>query len=487
MTGRVDDVIVSVHNKKKADEKQPFLIPDHGTTNEESSPKQPCRATMRSSIYVAVPANLTACLHKKDNETGMHKILKGSNDFNSSRTTSIARNNVENTTGKAAFILNELDDSRPNSSLIRSFKKHRPTACYSIIILRICIFLVMVSTQGFESFSRNPFIGPSAQSINMYGAKNPEKIRHGEIWRALTAIFQTVGILDLFFSSGMLLCFGASVEARWGSAKWLFVYLASGICGNLYSSFLVEPIVVSVGDGGSILGLLGFVHIEMISSIILSASTRRDQHRHQAKYSNKDGTSSRQHTMHPSIELPYQQHHKKRSGTLLPAVVLLKNHHHQQEEFKCHDDEEEQQQQQGQEIEEQERDEQERMEDDDDYFLHSAVIAIGMFIGIIVTLTVEWILHHVRLVATRHEEHSDYYPPAGASSRHHQYYMKKDWSVLYGGLMTGILCGCIWNICKLNHDTDRRTIDRVRVFYALTLVTIPMLMVGVYSIKNCAK
>jgi hypothetical protein len=243
--------------------------------------------------------------------------------------------------------------------------------------------------------------------------------------------------------------------------------------------------VVSVGDGGSILGLLGFVHIEMISSIILSASKTRGD------YNNDGGNSSsslhHHHTNSSSSSSGASSSHKKRRrakkrGTT--SVGASAWSYHELPVFL-----QQRQNQKQQDIEEQ-RHEQDKIEEDR-YYLHSAVTAIGMLIGIIVTFSVEWILDHFRLVATHEDDHSYYYYPSSSptttSSSHggrHHYYMKKDWSVLYGGLMTGILCGCIWNICNLNYDMDRRTADRVRLFYGLTLVTIPMLMVGVYSINS---
>jgi membrane associated rhomboid family serine protease len=213
--------IIGIHDKA---EDEPFL-----NTDKRNESPDPCPSTMQS-IYVAVPADLKGYLQKRVGETRAHTTNRSN-----------FRNDVENSEG-ACILHDEPEDSRSNSasntSITSRSKKHRPIACYSIIILQIFIFLAMVSTQGFASFTDNPFIGPPTLSINVYGAKNPEKIRHGEIWRALTAIFQSVGILDLFFSSGMLLCFGASVEARWGSIKWLFVYLASGKFFSFMKEFI---------------------------------------------------------------------------------------------------------------------------------------------------------------------------------------------------------------------------------------------------------
>jgi hypothetical protein len=326
----------------------------------------------------------------------------------------------------------------------------------------------------------------------------------------------------LLLNNGVTVRYGVRRCAAADSQQFsifLLLHTIPGICGNLYSSFLVEPMVVSVGDGGSILGLLGFVHIEMVSSIILSASsptTKRRDHdddERRRNYTSNDGTSSRQQSIKYYSSAPPP--HKKRRRTrrkhdvssawsfhelLVPPAAVLLHHQQQQQQLeqpKRRSTDPGQKQKQDQDLEDQQhgRDEEQeqRRIDEDKYFLHSAVTAIGMLIGIVVTFTVEWILEHCRQVATHEEEgvYSYYYPSsptassnATGSSRHHQYYMKKDWSVLYGGLMTGILCGCIWNICKLNHDMDRRTADRVRLFYGLTLVTIPMFMVGVYSINS---
>lgn len=104
----------------------------------------------------------------------------------------------------------------------------RPLACNSIITLQILYFTVLTGFFGFASRADNPFIGPPVQSIDIYGAKNPWKIKEGEYWRLVTALFQSVGIVDLFFSICMVISFGKCLEERWGSFKFLFLYLVTG-------------------------------------------------------------------------------------------------------------------------------------------------------------------------------------------------------------------------------------------------------------------
>jgi hypothetical protein len=55
-------------------------------------------------------------------------------------------------------------------------------------------------------------------------------------WRLVTAIFLHGGLLHIGFNMWVLMDIGPMVEELYGSARYLFLYVATGVCGYLLSS-----------------------------------------------------------------------------------------------------------------------------------------------------------------------------------------------------------------------------------------------------------
>lgn len=122
---------------------------------------------------------------------------------------------------------------------------------YSVIstILAINIFLFLVSTNfqvklrlfGFAALTDNPlFIG--------------------QWWRYVTSIFLHHGIGHLLFNGFSLFLFAPYLERLLGKVRFIILYLAGGIAGNILSVALASktwPYMVSVGASGAIYGLFG--------------------------------------------------------------------------------------------------------------------------------------------------------------------------------------------------------------------------------------
>jgi membrane associated rhomboid family serine protease len=88
------------------------------------------------------------------------------------------------------------------------------------------------------------------------GAHLPSLVAAGEWWRALSAIFLHGGFTHVLFNMWALFVFGPSLEHRYGTAPFAFLYLACGIGGSaLYQ--VVGRDVFAVGASGAIFGLMG--------------------------------------------------------------------------------------------------------------------------------------------------------------------------------------------------------------------------------------
>jgi rhomboid protease GluP len=92
-------------------------------------------------------------------------------------------------------------------------------------------------------------------TVLSYGAKNNQLLAAGQAWRLVSPVFLHVNLLHIGVNMYSLWALGPAVERFFGHARFLVVYLLSGISGVLFS--LVMSPDLSVGASGAIFGLLG--------------------------------------------------------------------------------------------------------------------------------------------------------------------------------------------------------------------------------------
>lgn len=78
-----------------------------------------------------------------------------------------------------------------------------------------------------------------------------------EWWRYVTSIFIHGGFGHLLFNCFSLFLFGPYLERLLGRIKFIVLYLASGIAGNILTVLLMTRLTISVGASGAIYGLFG--------------------------------------------------------------------------------------------------------------------------------------------------------------------------------------------------------------------------------------
>ena len=142
-------------------------------------------------------------------------------------------------------------------------------------MLTICcvmFILSMIITMRFQGFGSagggalgmlTNLGGISPQVSYRLGASLPLAFNIGQPWRFITAIFLHGSILHIVFNMWVLMDIGPMVEEQYGSARYLFLYIVTGIGGYILSSFMGHN---SVGASGSLLGLIG---------VLLAATTGR--------------------------------------------------------------------------------------------------------------------------------------------------------------------------------------------------------------------
>jgi rhomboid protease GluP len=76
-------------------------------------------------------------------------------------------------------------------------------------------------------------------------------------WRLITAIFLHGSLLHIGFNMWVMMDLAPTIEELYGSARFLFVFIVTGICGYILSFVTGHP--NSVGASGSLLGLVGLL------------------------------------------------------------------------------------------------------------------------------------------------------------------------------------------------------------------------------------
>lgn len=88
-----------------------------------------------------------------------------------------------------------------------------------------------------------------------FGAKYGPAILEGEYWRLLTSSFIHIGPMHLIFNVYALYALGPQAERYWGRARFLAIYLLTGVLSSA-TSYLISS-NLAAGASGSIFGLVG--------------------------------------------------------------------------------------------------------------------------------------------------------------------------------------------------------------------------------------
>lgn len=131
----------------------------------------------------------------------------------------------------------------------------------TMILLLINAGLFVASWILTSRFSgESGFLGSiDGQVLHILGAKFRLSILlHNEWWRLITANFLHGGLLHLAFNTMSLYNLGPFAESIFGTARFLVLYLASGLCGFLVSTLWSDSL--SIGASASICGLIGAMY-----------------------------------------------------------------------------------------------------------------------------------------------------------------------------------------------------------------------------------
>ena len=139
------------------------------------------------------------------------------------------------------------------------------TSPVSYAILSLCCVLYGVSLlssmhqSGFEAPTGGlgallNLGGINSQILARMGASAPLPYDVAQPWRLVMAIFLHGSLMHIGFNMWVLMDIAPTIEELYGSARFLFIFIATGAFGYAVSSAFGH---FSVGASGSLLGLIG--------------------------------------------------------------------------------------------------------------------------------------------------------------------------------------------------------------------------------------
>jgi rhomboid protease GluP len=126
-----------------------------------------------------------------------------------------------------------------------------------LLVINIMMFGVsLVATmQAGEAGGLNILWSMNSEILDRLGASHSVAILYGHQWyRVVTAMFLHLGLLHIGMNMMVLLDVGPVLEELYGSSRYLFLYITTGVLGFILSAFLGNN---AVGASGALMGLIG--------------------------------------------------------------------------------------------------------------------------------------------------------------------------------------------------------------------------------------
>lgn len=149
----------------------------------------------------------------------------------------------------------------------KSLSKLMPTtspATYAILTLSCVMYglslLWTMRISGFQAPSGGGlgallnFGGIDGMVLQRLGASLPLPINLLQPWRFVMAVLLHGSVVHIGFNMWVLMDIGPQIEELYGSARYFFIYVVTGIGGYVVSSLFGK---FSVGGSGALLGLIG--------------------------------------------------------------------------------------------------------------------------------------------------------------------------------------------------------------------------------------
>lgn len=132
---------------------------------------------------------------------------------------------------------------------------------YFILIANFMLFTVCLAATGQLTGAFNLFGGIRGDVLYRLGGRVTGPILEGEVWRLVMPIFLHGGLMHIGMNMFVLKDLGPQLEETYGSARYLFLYLVTGVLGFAWTTawgvLTGNFFGISIGASGSLMGLLG--------------------------------------------------------------------------------------------------------------------------------------------------------------------------------------------------------------------------------------
>lgn len=125
----------------------------------------------------------------------------------------------------------------------------KPRVTQALIIANVAMFVV-------ELLQGASLLAPAPRDLFRLGGSVPAAVLDGQWWRLGSSMFLHAGVIHI--TTNMVCLYQARiVEAIFGHARMLAIYLAAGLGGGVACLFFSPANVVVVGASGAVFGIYG--------------------------------------------------------------------------------------------------------------------------------------------------------------------------------------------------------------------------------------
>ena len=130
-----------------------------------------------------------------------------------------------------------------------------------LIGINILVWVLILATGGrasrlIDALALRPSGGGLVSSQGAF-FRVPDGFAQGEYWQVVTSMFTHVALWHIGFNMLALWVLGPQLEMAIGRARFLALYLVSGLAGSATVLWLSDPRVPTLGASGAIFGLMG--------------------------------------------------------------------------------------------------------------------------------------------------------------------------------------------------------------------------------------
>ena len=130
---------------------------------------------------------------------------------------------------------------------------------FIILTINILLFVLMAVVEVNNGRGADAFMQPPSGAVLYdFGGLYPPDVTAGQWWRLVTYNFLHIGLIHLLFNSSALYQIGPQVEELYGSQKFIFLYMLTGIASAVASYFFN---IGGAGASGAIFGLIGLMAV----------------------------------------------------------------------------------------------------------------------------------------------------------------------------------------------------------------------------------